>query len=80
MKLYHLSVPTDLAGASLVVEHSPVVKGVGGTIELSRSFGIGAAVLVVSLPDNVQPADVGLAEAVLVEQPESALAPETGNL
>ena len=63
MKLYHLSVANDKAGESLVAEHQPVLKGVGGEASLSRSFGIGPSIVVVTLPDNVSPADVGLADA-----------------
>ena len=68
MKLYHLSVANDKAGESLVAEHLPVLQGVGGaSANLSRSFGIGPSIVVIILPDNVSPADVGLPDATWVQ-------------
>ena len=67
MKLYHLSVANDKAGESLVAEHLPVLQGVVAPANLSRSFGIGPSIVVIILPDNVSPADVGLPDATWVQ-------------
>ena len=67
MKLYHLPVANDATGAALVAEHQPILQGVGGEASLSRSFGVGVPIVVVTLPDNVSPVDVGLPDAVWIE-------------
>lgn len=67
MKLYHLNVANDQAGAALVAEHQAVLSGIGGTVSLSRSFGIGPSIVVIELPDTVTPADAGIPDAVWVE-------------
>jgi hypothetical protein len=65
VKLYYVQVPNDRAGEALIAEHDEVVTGVQGTLALSRSFGVGDAIVVMTLPDNVSPADVGLPQAEL---------------
>jgi hypothetical protein len=63
MKLYYVKVPDDNAGTALIAEHRNVIGDIGGTISLSRSFGIGDATVVLTLPDSMPPSDVGLPEA-----------------
>lgn len=65
MKLYYVKVPNDAAGDALIAEHRSVIEDVKGAVTLSRSFGVGDAVVVLTLPDAIQPADVGLPEAEL---------------
>lgn len=63
MKLYHLPVPSDELGSTLITEHAHLIEESGGTLSLSRSFGNGPAVLVLTLPDEVTPEEVGLPDA-----------------
>jgi hypothetical protein len=66
MKLFHLPVENDQAGSELIAEKGQAIEAAGGQASLSRSFGIGSAIVVLTLPDNVSPEDLGLADAQLV--------------
>jgi hypothetical protein len=49
MKLYHLPVPSDQVGSTITTEHEDLIAEAGGSIHLSRSFGNGPAVIVLTL-------------------------------
>ena len=57
-KIYHLTMDTESNAESFVNLGRANIEQVGGALSFSRGFGAVAPVVVLILPENVQPVDV----------------------